>query len=261
MYEHRAGSGVWWIHYYADGNKHREKVGRKGDAIKLYQTRKADATAGRKLPTLRNIRRVTVSDLIDLALEVTANHKDKRNYVSMAAIVRETLGDRLAAELKPQELEQWLKSYCKTPATANRYNAFVSLCYRQGERNGKVTSNPARLVQQQKESTGRLRYLTREEYNRVCEAIRNKFPEHLAEFVTSVNTGMRLTEQYSCTWSQVDLTRRAIDLTDTKNGFARTIHLNHDALAAIQSVRQPTQKPADKVFPREGSQGRYDTRS
>lgn len=37
-------------------------------------------------------------------------------------------------------------------------------------------------------------------YDRVCDAIRIHFPEHLAEFVTSVNTGMRLTEQYSCTW-------------------------------------------------------------
>ena len=261
VFEHPAGSEVWWIHYYADGKRHREKVGRKGDAIKLYQTRKADATAGRKLPTLRNTRGTTVSDLIDLALEATANHKDRRNYVSKAAIVREALGDRPAAEVSPQEVEQWLRSRCKSAATANRYKAFFSLCYRQGERNGKVTGNPARLVQQQKESVGRLRYLTREEYNRVCEAIRNRFPKHLAEFVVSVNTGMRLTEQYSCTWSQVDMSRRAIDLTETKNGTARTIHLNPDALAAIESVRVPKQKPADRVFPREGSEGRFDTRS
>ena len=121
--------------------------------------------------------------------------------------------------------------------------------------------NPARLVQQRKETAGRLRYLTREEYNRVCEAIRKRFPEHLPEFVLSVNTGMRLDEQYSCTWSQVDRSRRAIDLTETKNGTARTIHLNPDALAAIQSARLPRQKPTDRVFPRQGTEGRYDSRS
>jgi integrase len=261
VFEHPAGSGVWWIHFYAEGKRHREKVGRKSDAIKLYQIRKADATAGRKLPALRNTRGVTVSDLIDLALEATANHKDRRNYVSKAAIVRKALGDRPAAEVTPQEVEQWLKSHCKTPATANRYKAFISLCFRQGERNGKVTSNPARLVQQQKESAGRLRYLTREEYERVCRAIRKQFPGHLPEFIVSVNTGMRLTEQYSCTWFQVDMTRSAIDLTETKNGTARTIHLNPDAQAAIKSVRLPGQKPADRVFTRQGSNDRFDTRS
>ncbi len=100
-----------------------------------------------------------------------------------------------------------------------------------------------------RESAGRIRYLSRDEYNRVCDAIRKLFPSHLPEFVVSVNTGMRLTEQYSATWSQVDESRRAIDLTQTKNGTARTIHLNADALAAIESLRHPGQKPADRSSP------------
>jgi integrase len=148
-----------------------------------------------------------------------------------------------------------------TVATANRYKAFISLCYRQGMRNGKVPGNPDRLVQQQKETVGRLRYLTREEYDRVCAAIRKLFPEHLAEFIISVQTGMRLTEQYTCTWSQVDMSRRAIDLTETKNGTARTIHLNADALAAIKTLQRTGQKPTDKVLPLLGTESRFDTRS
>jgi hypothetical protein len=39
VYEHPARSGVWWIHYYANGKRHREKAGRKSDAIALYQKR------------------------------------------------------------------------------------------------------------------------------------------------------------------------------------------------------------------------------
>ncbi len=78
VYENPADSGIWWIHYYADGKRHREKVGRKSDAIKLYQSRKADAVAGRKLPELRNSKVVTVGELIDDALEFVANHKDNR---------------------------------------------------------------------------------------------------------------------------------------------------------------------------------------
>ena len=142
VYENPADSGIWWIHYYADGKRHREKVGRKSDAIKLYQSRKADAVAGRKLPELRNSKVVTVGELIDDALEFVANHKDNRNYKSKAAIVREDMGSRHAAEVTPQELERWLREHCKTAATSNRYKAFVSLCYREGVRNGKVPSNP-----------------------------------------------------------------------------------------------------------------------
>jgi hypothetical protein len=69
VYENPVGSGIWWIHYYVAGKRHREKVGRKSDAIKLYQARKADAAAGRKLPELRNSKVLTLSELIDDALD------------------------------------------------------------------------------------------------------------------------------------------------------------------------------------------------
>jgi hypothetical protein len=64
------------------GSDTERKLARKSDAIKLYQTRKADAAAGRKLPQLRNSKVVTVSELIDDALEFAAHHKDNRNYKS-----------------------------------------------------------------------------------------------------------------------------------------------------------------------------------
>jgi hypothetical protein len=35
VYEYPAGSEVWYIHYFAAGKRHREKVGRKSDAINL----------------------------------------------------------------------------------------------------------------------------------------------------------------------------------------------------------------------------------
>jgi hypothetical protein len=49
VYENPIGRGIRWIHYYAAGRRHREKIGRKSDAIKLYEARKADAVARRKL--------------------------------------------------------------------------------------------------------------------------------------------------------------------------------------------------------------------
>jgi hypothetical protein len=113
------------------GKQHREKVGRKSDAIKLCRARKADATAGRKLPELRNVKALTLSELIDDALEFVADHKDQRNYISKAAIVKKDLGALAAADITPQQIDRWLCTNCKTPATTNRYKAFLSLCYRE----------------------------------------------------------------------------------------------------------------------------------
>jgi integrase len=93
--------------------------------------------------------------------------------------------------------------------------------------------------------------------SRQCRRFR--VPEHSAEFIVSVNTGMRLSEQYSLTWGQVHLDRRTIDLTKTKNGSARTVHLNADAVAALKTLHMKATKPSDMVFPRQGP--RFDTRS
>ena len=250
VFEKLPGSGVWWIQYFADGQRHREKVGRKSDAIDLYRIRKADARAGRKLPQLRGASTgPTVSDLIDDVLQFVSEHKDQRNYVSKAGIIRRTLlASRPAANLTPQDIDVWLKEHCKTPATANRYKAFLSLCYREGIANGKVSVNPVRSVRPRKEPKGRQRFLSREEYKTLHDIVAEKFPEHLAEFVVSVHTGMRLSEQYSLKWRQVHLDRKRIELTETKNTEPRTVHLNQVAVDAIESIRPAKPKPADLVF-------------
>ena len=177
-------------------------------------------------------------------------------------VVQRIEDDRLAFITAPVACDHFT-------ATGDHHFVHVALDpYREGMRNEKVTVNPAGLFSKRRESGGRIRYMSREEYNRVCDAIRRKFPEHLPEFVVSVNTGMRLAEQYSANWSQFDESRRSIDLTQTKNGSARTIHLNADALAAIKSVQRPGQKPSDRIFSREDhkkpsqrKQERFDTRS
>lgn len=63
--------------------------------------------------------------------------------------------------------------------------------------------NPAKLVCRKNEPTGRARFLSRDvEYPKLCKIIAEKFPKHLNEFIVSVHTGMRLSEQYGCTWRQ-----------------------------------------------------------
>ncbi len=103
-----------------------------------------------------------------------------------------------------------------------------------------------------KEAEGRKRYYSQEEYQRLLHAVRRRFPEHSAELIVSVHSGMRLSEQYKCAWSQVRLNKREISLTKTKNGSPRTVQLNADAAAAIRSLQRPDQHSMDPVFPREG---------
>ena len=248
LFERPPRSGVWWIQYFADGQRRREKVGRKSDAIDLYRQRKAETRAGFKLAPRHKPKGVTLSELIDDVLLFVSEHKDRRSYIGKATIVCRGLGDRIASAVTPQDIDQWLKANTKTSATANRYKAFLSLCYREGVANGKVSVNPVRSVRPRREPKGRQRFLSRDEYTTLHAMITELFPEHIAEFVVSVHTGMRLSEQYSLKWYQVQADRKRIELTDTKNTEPRTVHLNQTALDAIESIRPSKPKPADLVF-------------
>lgn len=58
-------------------------------------------------------------------------------------MIHKRLGDLNAETLTAEDIEAWLGSNCKTPATFNRYKALLSLAYKLGIRNKKVTHNLA----------------------------------------------------------------------------------------------------------------------
>ncbi len=119
--------------------------------------------------------------------------------------------------------------------------------------NGKIKSNPARLVRLRKENNARLRFLNREEYKNLSEVIRRDYPDQHPSFVVSVFTGMRWSEQFSLTWGEVDFNRSVIRLSQTKNSSPRNVPLNSAALAALKEQKEiVAHKPGDAVFPLPG---------
>lgn len=251
IYEKPPGSGVWWIHYHVKGVRHREKAGRRSDAVKLYQKRKADGLRDIKLPELVPGNAVRFGDLSAMAVAYAETHlRTAQDYRAKDLVLRETLGSRRAAEITPAEIEAVLSAHCRTNGTFNKHRSFVSLAFRLGMENQKVTSNPARLVLRRTEDNARLRYLSREEYAEVLAIIQRDHPTQTPAFVVGAFTGMRWGEQFSLTWGQVDFKRKVIRLLKTKNGSARNVPLNSVAMDALK-VQQPTvpHSAGDRIFP------------
>lgn len=258
VYEYPVGSGIWWCQYFDHGKRRRERAGTKTDAGKLYRKRRTELLTGDKLPELRR-KKVTMGDLADLALAYACEHnKSVRDYVTKAALLKAAIGTRVADEIGPDEISDWIKSRKVTDATFNRYKAFVSLCYKEGIRLGKVKTNTARLITQRREPKGRKRFLSRAEYADLLAAIKD--PNHAEEFMTSVLSGMRLAEQFTVEWQQVDFDRNEINLTKTKNGEDRTVMMNSQVRQILEARKERTKaKRKDRVFPRQGET--FDTRS
>jgi len=240
IFEKIPGSGIWWICYFAAGRKRREKAGRKSTAIALYRKRKTEILEGRKLPDNLRAKTVAFSDLADDALEYSKAHKLSYDHDSYRmAKLTQMFGNRESTSITPQDFERWIANHEDwKPATANRYRALLSLAYRLGIQNGKVTQNPARLMRHRRENNMRLRWLAVDEEKSLREAIERKGPQRLPELDIAIHTGLRKSEQYRLEWNHVDFDRKVLTVPQSKNGETRHIPLNSSALAAFLLLKR-----------------------
>ncbi len=94
----------------------------------------------------------------------------------------------------------------------------------------------APVVRMLKEPKRRIRFLSREEADRLLEEV----PAHLCPVVRfALATGCRMGEILGLEWTRVDLGRRVawLDPGTTKNGEGRGIPLNREAILALRSVQ------------------------
>jgi integrase len=264
VFEKVPGSGIWWIQYFdAERRRRREIAGARGNAIDLVRKRKNEALAGKKLPEKLRGRVVRFEELTAAAeAYCKANNQGQQFDLYRIGRFKAEFGNRLAL-IPIEDLRRWFDEQDWEDATYNRYKTTLSLIYRLAMENGKVASNPAKLLKHKREDNGRVRFLgqfaplrTKLEYlkgfsdeeSRLRAVILKNYPEHLPEFEIALQTGMRPSEQYGLVWSRVDLTRKLLTIPKTKNGRTRHLPLNSVAMGAFKVLRQRSLDPAGPVF-------------
>ena len=258
IYERDKGSGTWWIRWTdRDGRKRRELAGRRSAAEKLLNKRHTQKLEGRKFPENLRTKAITFRELCEDALDYSqAENSAKQTYELRLRIDQliAVFGSRPAESIRKNEIVLWLADQAErrkwAPASRNRWQATFSLVFRVGIDNEKIARNPASRIRRKTEGNGRVRFLSDEEELRLRAAIEGRFPKFLPHFLLSIHTGMRMREQYSLRWNQVDFERRQLHLDRTKNGDPRTIPLNAVAMAALTEMRGEKNRPASApVFP------------
>lgn len=252
VFEKVPGSGVWWIRYFdAQKQKHREKVGSKANAIKLYQIRKAAIHHGEKMPANMKRREEPLSAVIDRAISWYQVHRPKSNKTAEQHLTawKEGLGYRAVADLKPADIDEWLAKHKDwAPGTFNRYKTTLGRALQLEVVAGNLERNVARLVTARQESKGRVRWLKEDEEKRLVEVIKTDWPDYTQSFLIALHTGMRQGEQYSLEWDEIDLERKRIFLDNTKNGSNREVPMNKTCLQAFQELHDRRPEGMKWVF-------------
>jgi len=255
VYENVPKSGIWYARLRVNGKLVRKAIGTRAEAIAyIEKARTIKRTGGGVLSTSAKQPARTFSELEKTGSEVTVgelcddllrhirrnpqDYKDQRNPPYRIGLVRAKFGNRSATTVQPFEIADWLDDMEDlAPATRNRLKVTVSAIYRRGKERGRVNVNPARDVKQKRVNNAVVRYLKRDEEDRIRAVLqkavdscppenqrrRERLLHRIYELDVSLGSGMRKGEQYGIVWPDVNFDDRTITARDTKNGETRVI--------------------------------------
>jgi integrase len=143
-------------------------------------------------------------------------------------------------------------------ATTNRYLAAFSHALTIAVKEwGWIEHNPMSKVGREKEPTGRVRFLSDDERNRLLDACRNSRNQQLYLIVMlALTTGSRQGEILGLKWENVSFDLKRIILVDTKNGETRAVPLVGEAFSLLKEYSKIRRIDTTLVFPRAGLKGR-----
>ncbi len=240
--------GDWYIDYYADGRRLREKVGpSKKLAQDVLRKRKVQIAEGWFLD-IKQETKIKFRDFAKTYLEKHAipNKKSwkKSDAVSLVRLVP-FFGESYLYEIKPLDIIDYKAQRFEevSAATVNRELACLKVMFSKAIEWELVSENPVKKVKFYKEDNRRLRYLEKEEIERLLA----NCPASLrAIVILAISTGMRKSEIQHLRWRDVDFANNVITLLITKNGEVRHIPLMSYALEALKTQnRHPS---SDYIF-------------
>ena len=246
----KASSKNYWIEYYLEGKRTRERIGRSKQAaenrLREVQTAKAEG---------RNIRKnknslITLGNLRDWYLDLS-EVKQRRSFSSIKKCLRicvDGIGDIPVSQLTQNRLELFRKKRLTEiserkgrpvkPSTVNRDVANLRAMLNKALDHSKIESNLIGWIKQLEENNVRERVLSPEEF----ETLYLHCPASLKGLVLiAYYLPMRQAEIMNLTWQEIDLKTGFIRLGGerTKNKTGRVIPLHPRIVDFFKSFPRP----------------------
>ena len=246
----KAHSKNYWIEYYLNGKRTRERIGRSKQAaenrIREIQTAKAE---GRHINKNKNSL-VNLGNLRDWYLDLpeVMQKRSFRHIQTSINIVVSHVGQKLSlSQLGPEDIEKFRKIRLREntlwgrpakPATVNRNVANFRAMLNRAVDYGKLEINPIGRIKQLEENNIRERVLSQDEFERLLS---NCHGEIKGCVLIAYYLPMRQEEIVNLTWEEIDFTHGFIRLgaNRTKTKTVRSIPMHQKIIYYLQCLPRP----------------------
>ncbi len=246
----KAHSKNYWIEYYLNGRRTRERVGRSKQAaenrIREIQTAKAE---GRHINKNKNSL-VNLGNLRDWYLDLpeVMQKRSFRHIQTSINIVVSHVGQKLSlSQLGPEDIEKFRKSRLREntlwgrpakSATINRNVANFRAMLNRAVDYGKLEINPIGRIKQLEENNIRERVLSQDEFERLLS---NCHGEIKGCVLIAYYLPMRQEEIVNLTWEEIDFKHGFIRLgaNRTKTKTVRSIPMHPKIIYYLQCLPRP----------------------
>jgi len=246
----RVSNRVVYVRYWVKGKERREKVG----AVPLVVAREVmakietDIAEGRldklapppgaKVPA----QEYFLGQYADWCKANNRGYKQKLPYIKMLA---QFFGEKPLSEITTWDCELFKEWRLETPkqrtnkpvkpATVNRALATLKHALNKAVEWGLIPENPATKVKLLAVENTQMDFLSVEQIQALISACDGLLRDIV---VVALGTGARRGELLSLTWDQVNFKGKAIHLTKTKSGKARTIPMNQTVYETLARLRE-----------------------
>jgi len=261
VYEYKGKRGItYYIVYSANGRRKTETIGKDKKLAEQVLHKRLTEIAENKFLDIRKEQKVKFEDFADEYVELYLkpnNFAWERSTKHNIKWLKQFFSGKCLHEITPMLVEKFKAERAKQvkPATVNRSLACLRSIFNRAISWGKFKGeNPVRKVRFFKENNARLRYLEKDEIERL---IANCSPKLKPIVIVALNTGMRRGEMLNLKWRDIDFRHNIIYLHQTKNGERREVPMNTFVSKAIIAI--PKDPDGQYIFPHHGDKP-YDLR-
>ena len=239
---------------YPDGSRLRKRLRREREALRIWsaeQTKIENGTWHEQAP-----KTVTFETALKQYREYSrVQNRSHDSYVEPALSVWEAhiKAKTLLAKITPALIEdvKLRRAQDVARSTVDKDLAVLKAFFNWCVARNLAASNPVRRVKLFHEDNSRLRYLTREEYDRLLKAARtiDTSPYLEEKIILAIHTGLRRGSLFNLRWDQIDFANRVVRIPRTKSGRPLSLPMNATTISTLQTLHAAADLKSPYVFP------------